>query len=104
LKIQYDAVVKLQRAALANLADKSLSNLMSDPKYHQTLPEYKKVQDRLKQNYEQHLANLKQEHARKVAHLIKQRKIETEYQENQILVSCSPLILMILLIVPTGLY
>lgn len=101
LKSQYDAVVKLQKIALSNLAAMSLSNLMSDPKYHETLPEYVKVQETLKQNYELHLANLKQEHERKVAYLLQARETETEYRNYQLTVSRSSLNLMTLLIVTT---
>jgi hypothetical protein len=99
LQAQYNAIVKLQKVALAALSEKSLEKLKSNPTYHETLPEYQRVQNILKQNYERHLGNLKQEHERKVTFLKKQSEIEIEYQESKLLVSPSALIFRIFLIV-----
>jgi hypothetical protein len=89
LKNQYFAIAEIQRTALNALSEKSLSMLMNDPKYHQTLPQYGMVSNRLKQNYEQHLAKLKQEYDHKVAYLSIQRDADNDFERVKLLVSCS---------------
>jgi hypothetical protein len=89
LKNQYAAIAQIQRAALSVLSEKSLTRLTNDPKYHETLPEFERVQNTLKQNYDQHLLNLQQEYDRKMAYLHFQKETNDDYERVRLFVSCS---------------
>jgi hypothetical protein len=89
LKNQYRALATLQKAALSVIADKSLARLESDPKYHENLPQYEEIQNTLKENYKQHLLNLKSDHDRKVELLKRQQAADVHYQNDQLMVSYS---------------
>jgi hypothetical protein len=88
LKNQYLAIAQIQRVALSVLSEKSLTRLTNDPRYHENHPEYDKVQNRLKQNYDQHLLNLQQDYNRKIAYLHHQKDTSDEYERVRLLVSC----------------
>ena len=90
LKEQYLAIAQIQRTALIALSEKSLEKLKSDPKYHETLPEHKLVQDKLRQNYERHVANLHTQDLNKKAYLERKLLHELEYQKRKFDVSCPP--------------
>ncbi len=92
LKNQYRALATLQRVALSAISEKSLARLEGEPKYHETLPEHEKIQNRLKENYERHLVNLQVEHDRKQAFLYQKRDEEEDYENHKLMVSCSPLL------------
>ncbi|KAN0115348.1 hypothetical protein V8E51_004892 [Hyaloscypha variabilis] len=83
LREQYLAIAQIQRNALLVLSDKSLARLQTDPRYHETLPEYAAVQNKLKQNYEKHSANLQQEKAKKNAYLERQKKQNDDYEHRK---------------------
>ncbi len=92
MKNQYRALATLQRVALSAISEKSLARLEGEPKYHETLPEHEKIQNRLKENYERHLVNLQVEHDRKQAFLYQKRDEEEDYENHKLMVSCSPLL------------
>jgi hypothetical protein len=89
LKNQYRALATLQRVALSVIADKSVARLEADPKYHESLPEYEIIQNRLKENYERHLINLRVEHDRKQAFLYQKYDEEKDYQKEKLKVRAS---------------
>jgi hypothetical protein len=86
LKNQYRALATIQKVALSVIADKSLARLESDPKYHESLPQYEMIQNTLKENYEQHLLNLKHDYDRKLGLLERQQDYDAKYQEDQLMV------------------
>ncbi|PBP26526.1 hypothetical protein BUE80_DR002555 [Diplocarpon rosae] len=58
LKAQYKALATFQREALIALAEKSEEMIKSDPKYHETLPEFERVSKGLKDEYEKRQVEL----------------------------------------------
>jgi hypothetical protein len=79
LRTQYKQVALLQRAALESLSEKSLLAMTEDPKYHETLPEFKIVTEALAARFAERIMLLKAQNDMQKKYLEQQRLLNEEY-------------------------
>ncbi|QSZ30641.1 hypothetical protein DSL72_000199 [Monilinia vaccinii-corymbosi] len=79
LKTQYKQVALLQRVALDAISDKSLQEMIENPKYHETLPEFQVVSEQLAARHAERVALLEAQRALQLQYVEKQRVLGEEY-------------------------
>jgi len=87
LRTQYKAVSQIHRAGLEALAEKSLDELLEDPHYHESLPEFVEVAKALAAKAAEKSALLNRQYEMQKAFLAKQLAQNQEYEQIQFNVS-----------------
>jgi hypothetical protein len=75
LKQQFKAVAAIQKNALLAVSDEAFRFATDDPKYFEKIPEYQEVINRLKEIYDENMANIKETTRRDYAQCEKDFKI-----------------------------
>lgn len=88
LKTQYKQVALLQRAALDAIAEKSLQEMSDNPKYHETLPEFQVLMEKLAKKHAARVALLEAQRAVQLQGVERQRLLAEEYTRGVYEVCC----------------